>query len=280
MKKYLSIIACLLMLVCMLTGCSKEVTVDATGLVHITLEGETTAMTEKGYTAKLVADEHFDLPETITVVMEGQKDSATYTYDPATGELNIPEVVGAITITGEAAESIVGTWDTTIDFGGIMAEAMGEEEAAAYFDLTGLTVDMTFVFNADGTFSLSADEATVTSMVDNLGAAIKNGMTTMLEDLISQQGLNMSVDTLLAMSGMDLDTMIDQLLAQLDPEELVTSLTADGTYEVREGILYMNGDDEPCAYSIADGVLTLEAPTGVDEEMAKYLFPWALNRVG
>ena len=93
MKKFFAIILSALMLMSLLTGCSKEVTVDAAGLQHMSLEGAVTAMTKEGYTAKLIPQEHYVLPETITVTMEDQKEQ-TYTYDPATGEqLDLTDVL-------------------------------------------------------------------------------------------------------------------------------------------------------------------------------------------
>ena len=54
MKKQISIVLCLLVLVAvLLTGCSKEVAVDTSGLQNITFTGEAVATTKETYTATL-----------------------------------------------------------------------------------------------------------------------------------------------------------------------------------------------------------------------------------
>ena len=104
MKKVLLLTLCLVMMICLLAGCSKEVTVDTTGLVNIKSSGEPIAKTKESYTAVLTADQYYALPKNITITMDGVAITEGYVYNPTTGELIISEeaVTGNISISAKA----------------------------------------------------------------------------------------------------------------------------------------------------------------------------------
>lgn len=288
MKKALSILICMLLLVSLLSGCSKEVTVDATGLVHMTFDGAATTMTKEGYTATLVADEHYDLPETINVVMEGQEGAASFTYDPSTGKVEIAEVVGAITITGEATESIVGTWKGSVDFSEVMTATMSaaDETMAKYFNFPNLTLDLIMTFTADGTCTLSGDPASVDALADALGDCLMDGMVLMIEDLLKEQGLDITFEQYLTLAGITREQLQEQMMSQFDADELLEGLETEGKYMLEDGVLYLSDDlnsevdkEDGSAYTLVDGVLTIQASNlDSDNEFVQMIFPLVLNR--
>lgn len=288
MKRALSILLCMLLLIALLSGCSKEVTVDATGLVHMTLSGATTTMTKEGYTATLVADEHYDLPQTVNVVMEGQEGAASFTYDPATGNLEIPEVVGAITITGEATESIVGTWKGSVEFSQIMSEMMGaaDETMGNYFTFPALNLDLIMTFSAEGVCTLAGDPASMDAMATTLADCLMDGMVLMIEDLLKQQGLNITFDQYLTLAGLTKEQLQEQMMSQFNTEDLLEGLENEGKYELADGMLYISDDlnseidkADGSAYTLVDGVLTIQASTlDADNEFVNMIFPLVLNR--
>ena len=288
MKKALSILICMLLLVSLLSGCSKEVTVDTTGLVHMTFDGAATAMTKEGFTATLVAEEHYDLPETINVVMEGQEGAASFTYDPATGKVEIAEVVGAITITGEATESIVGTWKGSVDFSEVMTKTMtaADESMANYFTFPNLTLDLIMTFTADGTCTLSGDPASVEALADALGDCLMDGMVLMIEDLLKEQGLDITFEQYLTLAGITREQLQAQMMSQFDTDELLSNLENEGNYLVEDGVLYISENlnteidkEDGSAFTLENGVLTIQASElDADNEFVQMLFPLVLNR--
>ena len=104
MKKIVALFLCFLMVSVFLSGCSKEITVDTTGLVNIQSSGETISKTKESYSTVLTADMYYKLPQTVTVAVDGEVLTAGYVYNPSTGELMISEdaVTGNITISAKA----------------------------------------------------------------------------------------------------------------------------------------------------------------------------------
>lgn len=287
MKKFFAIVLSALMLMSLLTGCSKEVTVDATGLQHITLEGAATAMTKEGYTAKLIPDEHYVLPETVTVTMEEQGEQ-TYTYDPATGELTFTQVTGNITIAATATESIVGTWAGSVDFTQMLTESLATDPTlSGYFTISSFVLDLTMTFDAEGNCSLAIDEESAKAAIEAVSQELLDGMLKMLNELLKQQGVEMTMEDYLAASGMTMEDLRAQLSAELNVEDMVGELSQENTYEIRDGKLYLADadgnftEDGAAPYTLLDGVLTIEASEeAAEEEYADYMFPLVLNRVG
>lgn len=288
MKKFIAIALSALMLMSLLSGCSKEVTVDAAGLQHMTLEGAATAMTKEGYTAKLVPDEHYELPETLTVTMEDQGEQ-TYTYDPATGALTFPEVTGSITIAGAATESIIDTWAGTVDFTEMLTQEMAADPTAAeYFSFSSFKLDLTMTFDAEGVCTLTVDEESARQAIDTMAQELLDGMVKLLDDLLRQQGLDMTTEDYLAASGMTLEDLKTQLTAEMSVEDMLDELSQQGNYKLQDGKLLISDDldsepeeDDACPYTLTDGVLTIEASEdAAGEEAAAYMFPLVLNRVG
>jgi len=289
MKKFFAILLSALMLMSLLTGCSKEVTVDAAGLQHMTLEGAVTAMTKEGYTAKLIPQEHYVLPEIITVTMEDQKEQ-TYTYDPATGELTFTEVTGNITISGAATESIVGTWAGTVEFSEeYIKESMTVEPTMAnYFTIRPFSLDLTMTFHEDGTCALEIDEESAKKAVDQMMQDIMDGMVKLLDELLKQQGLNMTTEEYLEASGVTMEDLREQMAGQMDAQDMMENFSHEANYEIRDGKLLISDDldtapeeEDAAPYTLADGVLTIEASEeAAEEEGSEYMFPLVLNRVG
>lgn len=287
MKKFFTIALSVLMLMSLLTGCSKEVTVDAAGLQHMTLEGALTTMTKEGYTAKLVPQEHYELPETITVTMEDQEEQS-YSYDPATGELTFTEVTGNITITGIATESIIGTWASTVDFTEMLKASMAADPTVAeFFSFSSFVLDITITFDAEGVCTLTIDEESAKVALETIAQEMLDGMLKMIDELLKQQGVDMTAEDYLAATGMSMDDLREQLSAELDVEDMIDELSQENTYEIRDGKLYIADADgnmteeDASSFTLADGVLTIEASEeAAEEEAAAYMFPLVLNRVG
>lgn len=288
MKKTITIMLSLLMLMSLLIGCSKEVTVDAAGLQHMVLDGAATALTKEGYTATLIPDANYDLPESITVTMEDQGE-ATFTYDPVSGQLTFPEVTGNITLSGTATESIVGTWAGTADFTEMFAKEFAADPATAeYFTVSSFKLDLTMEFDAEGICTLTVDEESAKAAMDTLAKELVDGMVKMLDDMLKQQGVNMSTEDYLTLSGITLEDLTAQLTSEMQVEDMLKELENKSNYHLQDGKLWISDDldsqadaDDACPYTLAEGVLTIEAPAeAAEEDAAAYLFPLVLNRVG
>lgn len=286
MKKQYAVILSLVLVMCVLfTGCSKEVTVDVTGLSQVTSDGAAVAKTGEAYSATLTAAQYYELPETITVTVDGAALSGGYTYDPQTGALSIEgeSITGNVAIEAKAFESIIGTWKSGVDISGYMNTVIGGiPMMGEYFDFADLTMDFVMTFNEDGTFAMVGDAASIDTLLVNLKDQMKDGMIKMLEDVLAAEGVEMTIEEFLAASNMDMDELIEESLADVSPEEMIESMENDGTYKVEDGKLYLNEfePEDAQVFEIKDGVMTLQVSEGdKGEEMMDILFPMVLKRV-
>lgn len=186
---------------------------------------------------------------------------------------------------GSEKDKLVGTWNTTID----MAESFNQElaadpEMAEYLSLESLEVGYTLTFSEDDTFALTVDTASMDAAAVTLAETMTEGMKKYFADAFAAEGIEMDVDAALAAMGMDLDALVDELMAEIFTEEAYAEMNVSGKYKVEGGKLYLSEsvDEEPSTdaynpYTLDGSTLTLEAGTDADGEMA-YLFPMVLTR--
>ena len=140
-------------------------------------------------------------------------------------------------------------------------------------------------FDAHGNCTLAIDEASAKATMDTIAQVMLDGTLKLLDDLLSIQDPNLSIEDYLAASGTTTEDLKKQISAELKMEDLVGELSQEGTYEIRDGKLYIaDGDeafteDDASAYTLQNGVLTIEAPADADQdESAAIMFPLVLNR--
>lgn len=293
MKKYISVTVCLVLLLSLLlTGCSKEVAVDVSGLSGLTSSGAATGMTQKDYTATLTPTQNYVLPQTVTVTVDGTVLTEGYVYDSATGALTIPgsSITGDIAIAATAPESILGTWEGEMDLAAMMADALiaGDELAAEYFTFEDLGLRMTMVFREDGTCSVTIDEASMQATMEALMQQLMDGFYKLIEAMLAEEDMDMSVEDFLDAAGVSTDALVEEILREAMNEEALAELAQECNYKAENGKLYLSDDletevtdDDASDYTLENGILTIQMPAEVDEEnaqMAQHLFPLVLKR--
>ena len=288
MKKTHFAILCLAMLILLLAGCSKEVAVDTSGLKNISLTAEAAAVTGTDFTAAVIADEHYELPQAVTVTVDGTVLTEGYTYDSTTGVLTISgdAITGDIAISAQAGESILGTWAGSIDISELVNTMMGAApEVTEYFSFSGIAFDVEMTFLADGTCSLAVNEESLKNTYEAMMQQIIPGMKKMMQDILTESKLDMTVDEFLAASNISLEDLVKDAIGENPLDEMAESLKRDGYYTLAEGTLFITDEkgEEPDAedatpYTLEAGVLTIQAPEGMEEE-AKSMFPLVLKRV-
>lgn len=291
MKKKIALVLCFVMLLGILfTGCSKTITVE-TNLTEITFAGAAEGKTGEAYTATLTPSQYYELPEAITVTVDGAEITG-YTYDAATGALTIPadSVTGNLVITAAATESLVGTWTGSVDLTAKINELMvGTDEAMAeYFQFSDLYFNVTMSFTQDGTCTLAFDYDSIETLFANVLEQMKPGFTKLLEEMIASYGMDMSVEDFLSLSGYSsLDAFLEE---QMDVSSIMGDMgdmDQTGNYLAADGVLYISdsldvaaeiAEDQATPYTLENGVLTIEAGSYMDEESAELVFPLTLTR--
>ena len=168
-------------------------------------------------------------------------------------------------------EKLVGTWKGEMDMTEALKGELGDELEG--FEMSDFKVTVVFNFTEEGTYTMSLDEASVQQAMDGLIA----GMT--LEDL-------------LAASGMSMEDMMKMIKEELEGQDLVGEMVedakAEGKYQAKDGKLHLSeGKDEDIdeavydTYTLEGDVLTLTATYGADEEeadMMKSVYPIILKK--
>lgn len=292
MKKKIAFVLCIvLMLSMVLAGCSKTYAVE-TDLTELKLQGEKEVKGGEDFEATLTPKGDFMLPDEITVKIDGSKLSAKkYTYDAETGEIVIPadEITGKIEIIAEGVEmSLVGEWVGTVDMTDMFNEAVsgGDPTMAQYVDFSNICFDLRMEFTEDGICTMYVDEDSVIVLMDTMTIQLTQFLYDYMGAMLEENGLDMTVDELLAMQGYTVDTFIAE---SFDVEELASSFTdiyETGNYVAEDGLLYVStslSDDaksvNPNPYTLDGDTLTVEAAadTTADEE---FMYPLIMKRVG
>lgn len=189
----------------------------------------------------------------------------------------------------QEADALVGTWAADVDMTQMVSEAMSAE-MAEYVALNDVIFTMRMQFNDDGTFSVSLDKTSVETALEGVLQSVKDGVYAMLEAQIAQTGLEMTVEEMLAASGMDLDAIIADLETQMNlsglAEQINTDASGNGQYDAKGGKLFLSAGLEyrpdPACYEVytLDGeVLTLLEYVGDDAGSFDGLYPLQFHKV-
>lgn len=197
------------------------------------------------------------------------------------------------------AELIVGKWETAIDFGKVMDDAMkeaGEEaEMLGDMDFSGITMKMNAEFKADGTYTMEVDKASgetaMKQMVEKLVPALKEAFRQQMAAFSEDPNAEITdemLDGMLAMMGVDSwDALGDMFVQEMDADEMFKEANLSGKYLLKDGKLYMTTDadgdpaeEEGTEYKISDKSLTIQTPQNADEEVPEYLKNLTFSRVG
>ena len=182
------------------------------------------------------------------------------------------------------ADLIVGTWETTIDMSDYLSEAMASEPSMAayaeYFDFAGVEATVVYEFDEDGDYTL-----TMTMDKDQMLKAFRNAMPMIFEDLAAAEGY--TLEEVATANGMTVDEFIDAAMEQsFDPEEIFADQTEKGSYEIKDGKLYIfdRGDeldeDDYFEYKLKGDKLTLvaEYEDGELSDESEALYPMDFAR--
>lgn len=169
-------------------------------------------------------------------------------------------------------KKVVGTWKTTIDFTDKLNEMLtadGGEEMAEYFTIKDYKFDVVLAINEDGTYKMSADEASIKTAMTNIGTQLTEGMVKMLEDMFKDAGMDMTVEEYLDMQGMTMDDLTKEMMDSINEEDF-TGMESTGTYVIEDTKIKLTevGEDGTAVtdiYEYVDGTIKVVEINGIDE---------------
>ncbi len=186
----------------------------------------------------------------------------------------------------------VGVWNTSLEFAPLFNQMFaGDEdmpELDEYIKVDSFPIGMVFTFNEDGTYSIKGDEAVITESMKSLRDTVTNGLRKCLEDMIKEQGVNISLDELFAQQGTTLDDMTKDILNENEISNVASAMEGSGKYNAADGKLYQSestdadpdADDGYMLYEFKeDGTIQLDLPADGDvDEDERALFPIVLKK--
>ena len=126
--------------------------------------------------------------------------------------------------------TIVGTWEGTVDLGKALKIAAKKDIYAP------LLLDITYTFNADGTYSATADKDSVETMLDGL-------VDVMIEVMYDP---DMDLEAELAKEGVTMEEFKEQFVDSMgmNVDQVMPNLTMNGVYKYEDGKLFSTNDKE------------------------------------
>ena len=140
-------------------------------------------------------------------------------------------------------KAMLGKWVCEMDFGSYLNEGLATEpEIAQYLMVDEFVLEVELYLNEDGTYKMVADEEAAKEMFKGVQEDFKEGMGKYLDAMIKEQGLNMTVDEMLQMSGTTFDALVEEAFGDAMLNEMISEFETEGKYKVEDGKLYMSED--------------------------------------
>ncbi len=177
-----------------------------------------------------------------------------------------------------SGDGLEGTWRTEIDMAEMINEQMAASGMGEFVNISDFSLAMVMEIKGDGTYAMTVDKDALTSSMEGVKEDLKSGVTAYMENMLKEQGVDMSVEDALAASGMSLDDMVDQAFSEETMDEMTSGLHIEGQYKAEDGKFYTSGsvDEAPGdnyeSYTLDGDTLTLDAGSSeVPSEMEAFL---------
>lgn len=173
---------------------------------------------------------------------------------PAKEEPEQTEQPAQETPAAAADDDVVGTWECDMNFGDLFTQIMASQGQPYTFSTA--MVKMTLTLDEKGGYAMTADEDDMRDamrvMAKDMLLAIAEENGTTLDEMLAEKG----------MSNADFEAYLDEQAAQQPLDDYNKS----GTYEFKDGKLFMDGEDSHLSLS-GDTLSLSENIQGVKFEM-------------
>ena len=181
-------------------------------------------------------------------------------------------------------DKFVGTWKTDLDMTEMINEGFSEDaDMATYFKFDEFKITMVFTFNEDLKYKSDIDEDAFNTSYDCLVQSFTKGMKDYLEATAKKQGLNLSADEMLKLSGTTMDAAIKESLNKDTLKNSFDEIKGEGTFEAKDGNLILTDSktNETSSESyefVSDSELKLVEPANSDGEELNKIYPLILKK--
>ena len=206
-----------------------------------------------------------------------QSDETTPSTDPAEStEPSVAETLPAPTeeIPDDDFQpdtgNIVGTWETTMDYAGLLNVMMrSDPDMGEYFNFSEIIIRLVFQFDEDGTYSLSVDPASAESIYQDVVTQMLTGLKSYFIDN------NVDFDELLQEAGTTEEALAESVLSKDSLLNSLLDLEATGTYSLVGETLTRDDEIYSCQFA-SENELTLDI--AAEPGALDFMFPMTLTR--
>ncbi len=178
-------------------------------------------------------------------------------------------------------KKLLGTWECTLDLSPTVTQTLTDVDFGSQFTVSDFTVSAQLSFLKDGTFTLQLDPDELDASLETLCSELEADLFAMLQSQLQEQSLPLSLEELLALSGLSSDDLTHQLRQRFQDLALGQTLAAqcalEGYYHVKgQRILFApqaeaSIDEHYIPFAIEETTLTLSQQVGQNPFLADNL---------
>lgn len=186
------------------------------------------------------------------------------------------------------AAKLEGTWSTSIEMKEYFNEGLEGSGLEDYLAVDTFPVMVNYTFKSDGTYAVTVDTTALEDILESVKGSLREGMYRYAQDMIDEEGMDVSVEELFEFIGLDLDAMIEEISNEISVDEMEKSMSSEGNYKVRGDKLHLSDSLEHLVdpevydlYELEGDVLTIRDHVGGEvSEQVDALYPIVLKKVG
>ncbi len=181
-------------------------------------------------------------------------------------------------------DGLEGTWRTEIDMADMINDQLAAGGMGEFVNISDFSITMVMDIKADGTYAMTVDKDALNGSMEGVKEDMKNGVIAYMENMIKEQGMDMSVEDAMAAANISLDDMIDQAFSEEAMDEMTANLHVEGQYKAEDGKFYTSGnvDEAPSdnyeTYTLEGNTLTLDVSDAEVPSSFEQFLPMVFTR--
>lgn len=184
-------------------------------------------------------------------------------------------------------DAILGSWKGSMDMTSMVNDevAAGDPEMAQYLKLDKFEMTFVMTFNEDDTFSMVLDEAALEAEIDAVADQIVQGTMDYMVAMLAEEGLEMTAEEIMAMSGITVEDLKAEFMDSVDLEAAFSEVNTYGKFKVKDGKLFTSESvDEEVnilvyeLYTIEGDSLTIDKGNSADSD-GDFAYPMTFQKV-
>lgn len=195
-------------------------------------------------------------------------------------------MLAGLTSCASERNRLLGSWTGTMSLADSFNSLLSaqNEEVADIMKIDKFDLKVTYSFNAGGTYSVDIDNDSLVQAVEGLKENMKNSLRGYFDQEIKNQGLEISVDEMLELSGMSIDELVDQSMEALNTDDMAGMFVESGNFSVEDGKLITNsgGAEEIVTYELDGSELKITGSVSAgNSEAAEFtdtIYPIVLTK--